>query len=41
VIAPADDHDEADAFATRVGARVALIDGPSDLPSALAQVLGD
>lgn len=39
VIAPHDDHDEAQAFAGRVGARLALVSGPSDIPSVLAQAL--
>jgi imidazole glycerol phosphate synthase subunit HisF len=39
VIAPQDDHDEAQAFASRVGARLALVSGPSEIPSVLAQAL--
>ncbi len=39
VIAPQDDHDEARAFADRVGARIALVGGPSEIPEVLAQVL--
>lgn len=39
VLAPAADHDEAAAFAARTGARLALVDGPSDVPAALARVL--
>ena len=39
VVAPAEDHDEATAFAARVGARLVLIDGPSDIPDALASAL--
>ena len=39
VIAPADDDAEARAFAHRVGARVASVTGPTDIPSALAHVL--
>lgn len=41
VIAPADDDAEARRFAGRVGARIALVDGPSDIPAALQAVLGD
>lgn len=39
VIAPEDDHDEATAFAARVGARIALVGGPSEIPEVLARVL--
>lgn len=39
VIAPAEDHDEARAFATQTGARLALIDGPSEIPEVLSSVL--
>ena len=39
VIAPADDDAEARAFAHRVGARVASVTGPTDIPGALAHVL--
>jgi hypothetical protein len=39
VIAPQEDHEEAQAFASRVGARLALVSGPSDIPSVLAQAL--
>ena len=39
VIAPAEDHDEAQAFAARVGARLALVNGPSEIPEVLAQAL--
>lgn len=39
IIAPKDDHDEAQAFAHRVGARLALVGGPSEIPDVLAQVL--
>jgi hypothetical protein len=39
VIAPEEDHDEATAFAARVGARIALVGGPSEIPEVLARVL--
>ncbi|MEI8322149.1 MAG: VWA domain-containing protein [Actinomycetes bacterium] len=39
VIAPADDDVEARAFALRVGARITSVNGPTDIPGALAQVL--
>jgi GGDEF domain-containing protein len=39
IIAPAEDHDEATAFAQRVGARIALVSGPSEIPEVLARVL--
>jgi Mg-chelatase subunit ChlD len=39
VIAPEEDHDEAQAFAARVGARLALVGGPSEIPEVLARVL--
>jgi Mg-chelatase subunit ChlD len=39
VIAPSEDHEEARAFADRVGARLALVGGPSEIPSVLSQVL--
>ena len=39
IIAPRDDHDEAQLLASRVGAKLALIDGPSDVPAAIAQAL--
>ena len=39
VIAPAEDHDEAQAFADRIGARIALVSGPSEIPEVLARVL--
>ena len=41
IIAPAGDDVEARQFATRIGARVAVVDGPSDIPAALQEVLGD
>lgn len=40
VISHVDDADEARAFATRVGARYATVSGPSDIPTALFEVLG-
>ena len=39
IIAPAGDSDEAEAFARRVGARIATAAGPSSVAEALAQVL--
>ena len=39
VIAPMDDHDEATAFAARIGARIALVGGPSEIPDVLARAL--
>ena len=39
IIAPSEDHDEATALASRVGARIVLVDGPSGIPSALAMAL--
>ena len=39
IIAPEGDSDEADAFARRVGARLATASGPSSVAEALAQVL--
>jgi GGDEF domain-containing protein len=39
VIAPEEDHDEAQAFADRIGARIALVSGPSEIPEVLARVL--
>ncbi|WP_205528760.1 vWA domain-containing protein [Desertimonas flava] len=39
VVAPAADADEATAFASAVGARLSTIDGPSDVPAALAALL--
>lgn len=41
VIAPEGDSDEARVFAESVGARLATIAGPSDIPAALARLLGD
>lgn len=39
IIAPASDADEADAFARTVGARLATISGPSELPGVLDELL--
>ena len=39
IVAPLDDHDEARALAGRVGARLVLIGGPSEVPEALARAL--
>jgi Mg-chelatase subunit ChlD len=39
VLAPSGDADEATAFAAAVGARLALVSGPSGVPDALASVL--
>jgi len=39
IIAPTDDHDEAKVLAGRVGARLALVSGPSEIPEVLARVL--
>lgn len=39
IIAPAEDHDEATALASRTGARIVLVEGPSDIPGALARAL--
>lgn len=39
VVAPADDHDEARRFAEEVGARFAIIDGPSDVPRVFAHLI--
>lgn len=39
VIAPRDDHDEAQAFSSQCGARMVLVGGPSEIPSVLAQAL--
>lgn len=41
IIAPADDDAEARVLAASIGARLATVDGPSDVPSALQTVLGD
>lgn len=39
VIAPFEDHDEATVFASQCGARLATVNGPSEIPSVLAHVL--
>jgi Mg-chelatase subunit ChlD len=39
VIAPAEDHEEATAFALKVGAVISLVNGPSEIPEVLAQAL--
>lgn len=39
IIAPADDAEDAEAFARRSGARFAVIAGPNDLPGALGSIL--
>jgi Mg-chelatase subunit ChlD len=41
ILAPAGDDDSARALAAAVGARVASVSGPSDVPSALAHLLDD
>lgn len=41
VIAPQEDHDEAEVFAAQTGARLVLIDGPSDIPDAIRAALDD
>jgi hypothetical protein len=41
ILAPAGDDTEARVLAAAVGARLATVDGPSDVPSALQTVLGD
>jgi len=41
ILAPAGDDVEARALAMSVGARLATVDGPSDVPAALQTVLGD
>jgi hypothetical protein len=41
IIAPAGDDLEARQLAGRIGARLSVVDGPSDIPSALREVLGD
>lgn len=40
ILAPAGDDAEARVLAAQVGARLAVVDGPSDVPSALREVLG-
>ena len=39
VIAPAEDSEEATAFAAKAGARLALVNGPSEIPEAIARLL--
>ena len=39
VLAPADDAEDATAFASRVGARIATVAGPSEIPAALSTLL--
>ena len=41
IIAPAGDDDEAQKLAAAVGARITTVGGPSEIPEALAAVLGD
>jgi Mg-chelatase subunit ChlD len=41
IVAPASDAEEARVLAASVGARLATVDGPSDIPDALASVLGE
>jgi len=41
IIAPAGDDEEAKVFAARTGARLVTIDGPSDVPEAITNALGD
>ena len=41
IVAPAEDDLEARALAAEIGARVATVSGPSDVPAALQMVLGD
>jgi Mg-chelatase subunit ChlD len=41
IIAPDGDDEEARAFANSVGARITTIAGPSEIPAALARLLGD
>lgn len=40
IIAPADNREDAEVFAGAVGAQLALLDGPSGIPAAFAQLLG-
>ena len=40
IIAPADDADDAEEFARRVGARFTTVDGATDIPAAITRVLG-
>jgi len=41
IVAPASDSEQALRLAQDVGARLATVDGPTDIPEALARVLGD
>ena len=41
IVAPASDADEARVLAASVGARLATVEGPSEIPDALAMVLGE
>jgi len=41
ILAPAGDDVEARLLAGRIGAKIAVVDGPSDIPAALQAVLGD
>jgi Mg-chelatase subunit ChlD len=41
IVAPAADAEEARVLAASLGARLATVDGPSDIPAALAAVLGE
>lgn len=41
IVAPAGDDAEARALAGVIGARITVVDGPSDIPAALQEVLGD
>lgn len=41
ILAPAGDDAEARLLASRLGARIAVVDGPTDIPAALHSVLGD
>ena len=41
IIAPREDHDEAQVFAAQTGARLVLIEGPSEVPDAIRAALDD
>lgn len=41
IVAPAGDDAEARVLAGRIGARIAVVEGPSDIPAALQETLGD
>ena len=41
IVAPAGDDLEARALASRIGARITTVEGPSDVPAAIQTVLGD